>query len=110
MDIKIEQFKNILNNNKDKKILAIFHAEWCPYCLKNVPEIKEFLKHHKVDNYYFVDIGDEYNDVWKETGNTEWALELVPTTRIYLNNKVVFEHTNVVNEQTFLKIINEFNA
>lgn len=106
MNTNINEFRKILSNNNEK-ILAIFHAQWCPYCLKNLPLIKSVLEKHNFTNFYLVDIGDEYSDVWKETGNVEWALELVPTIRIYEKQNVIFEHQNVIDEKKLIEIINK---
>ncbi len=104
-NVDIIEFKNILKTKNNEPILAVFKAMWCPYCLKNVPRIKEYLKDKNINNLYFVDIGDMESDVWEETGNTEWALQVVPTTRIYFNNSIIYDHPNVIDNKELYKVI-----
>lgn len=84
--------------NSNKNQMVIFYADWCPYCQSNVPFIKSTLEKNNFDEALFVNISDEKLDVWAEDGNTEWAIELVPTVRVYNNKKFIFDHKNVIDE------------
>lgn len=96
--IKINELRKILLTKKDENIFVVFSASWCPYCKKNLPFIIGEVSKKNIKNFFVVDVSDENDDVWKETGNTEWALELVPTCRIYKNNMVIFNHKNIIDE------------
>lgn len=111
--VNIDEFKKIKEEIKDQKILAIFHAEWCSYCKIFLPIILKKIKEKNLENneyIYFVDIGDYYSDVWKETGNTTWFLEVVPTTRIYYNNHLIKDLNNVLDDKTIVELLNFFTS
>lgn len=95
--IKLDELENILNHNE--KTFVIFYADWCPYCVDNIPFVYEYLQKNDVQNCVFVNISDNNIDVWKETGNKKWAIEIVPTYRVYQKNHVLFEHTNVIDKK-----------
>lgn len=107
--IDIKTFLEI-RNKVDKPIVAIFYAKWCHYCEENIPFIKNYVEYKQINDAYFVDIGEYEADVWEETGNTLWALRLVPTTRIYLKNEVVFEHINVIDKDKLDKMYEIFQG
>lgn len=51
---KIEVFdtdgkKYNFNKLKDKKVVLVFWASWCKYCIDEIPYIKEFYKNKKDD-------------------------------------------------------------
>lgn len=103
--LNLIDLKNKLENSKNNN-LVIFYADWCPYCIKNIPFIKKVLEKNNFNGALFVDISDDDLDVWAETGNIEWAIELVPTVRVYNNKKIIFDHKNVIDENKLLEAIN----
>ena len=98
--------KQFLTLNQNKKYITIFYATWCPFCINNVPLIAKTIVQNKIENAIFVDISDPKLDVWKEDNNIDWAIEIVPTIRVYFQNQVIYEHTNVIGEAELNKIIN----
>ncbi|MDE6894137.1 MAG: thioredoxin [Malacoplasma sp.] len=105
--IELNELKKQLNKSKEN-FLVIFYADWCPYCINNVPIILKTINTLKLKNFLFVNISDDTLDVWKEDGNTEWAIELVPTIRIYQKTKKIYEHKNVIGQQELINVIKEF--
>lgn len=92
--------------NSVKNQLVIFYADWCPYCVKNIPQAKMVLDKYNFNEAIFVNISDNSLNVWEEDGNTEWAIKVVPTYRVYKNKTIVSEHTNVIDEPKLLEMIN----
>jgi thioredoxin len=60
----------ILNSNSP--VIAVFYAEWCPFCISFLPEFERL----KSDTFQIaeVDISDENNPLWEE-----YKIEVVPT-------------------------------
>ncbi|MDE5545278.1 MAG: thioredoxin [Malacoplasma sp.] len=110
--IKYTELKDLKNqlNKFEKNFLVIFYADWCPYCINNVPEIFKTIKKLQIKNFLFVNISDDSLNVWKEDGNTEWAIELVPTIRIYEKNKIIYEHKNIISQKELIEIIKKFKV
>lgn len=105
--INIESFETILKNN-DKKIIVIFYADWCHYCLENIPEIIGWISNLKINDVIYVRIDNINQDVWIDSYNkNSWNLNVVPTIRIYDKNKLIKEHSNVITKQVFEKFIKE---
>ncbi|BAC44119.1 thioredoxin [Malacoplasma penetrans] len=102
--IELDELNSKLSNSV-KNQLVIFYADWCPYCVDNIPKTKEILDKQKFKDAIFVNISDESLDVWEEDGNTEWAVEVVPTYRVYKNKKLVSDHANVIDEKELSKLI-----
>ena len=102
---------NLLENKlikSETNTLVIFYADWCPFCISNLPIIKETILEQKIKNYFFINISDESLDVWLEDGNTKWAVKLVPTIRVYKKMKIVFNHENVIEKNELVKVIKKY--
>jgi len=53
--------KNVtLSSFKEKKVLLVFGATWCPYCVMEIPELKAFYQKHRDKDVKLinVDIGE----------------------------------------------------
>ncbi len=64
--------------NSTLPVLALFYADWCPFCVSFLPEF-EHLTSERFQTAE-VDISDEANRLWEE-----YKIEIVPTL-------VAFEH------------------
>ncbi|EGZ31271.1 thioredoxin family protein [Malacoplasma iowae] len=105
--LNIKSFSSFLNKNKNK-IIAIFYADWCPYCLRNVPQIISWISELKINNVIYIKIDDVNQDVWIDSFNkNEWNLKVVPTVRIYDKNKLIKEHSNEITKKEFENFIKE---
>ncbi len=64
-------------------VLAVFYAEWCPFCVSFLPE----FEHLKSENFQIaeVDISDEDNPLWEE-----YRIDIVPTLIAFENGKETF--------------------
>ncbi|MBS7614198.1 thioredoxin family protein [Candidatus Bathyarchaeota archaeon] len=58
---------------KKERVLAIFYADWCPFCRRIYPYLRSLSpgSHYAV---YRVDMSDEDNDLWDSFG-----IVVVPT-------------------------------
>lgn len=99
--IDINEFEKKLNLNKSK-IIAIFYADWCKYCIANVPFIKRHLDKVSSKKVFFINVKED--DVWKET-KSKWDIKVVPTIRVYNGNKIIFEHANVATQKEIDKAL-----
>lgn len=103
--IDIDTFGLFIEKNKNK-IIAIFYADWCPYCLQNVPEVINWITELNINNVIYIKIDDVNQDVWIDSFNKNpWNLKVVPTIRIYDKNKLIKEHSNVITKKAFENFI-----
>lgn len=61
-------------------VLAVFYAEWCPFCISFLPE----FEHLKSENFQIaeVDISSLDNPLWEE-----YRIDVVPTLIAFQNGK-----------------------
>ncbi len=66
--------------NSTTPVLAVFYAEWCPFCISFLPEFERT----KSESFQIaeVDISDENNPLWEE-----YRIEVVPTLIAFENGK-----------------------
>lgn len=105
--LELKELKNFLKESKNN-FLVVFYADWCPYCTENIPQIIQTVNNEKIKNFLLINITDDSLDVWKEDGNTEWAIQLVPTTRVYKKNEIIYEHKNVITQKELVNVIKKF--
>ena len=92
----------------EKPVLVVFYAIWCPYCKENVPIAKKILeKNNHEGNFYLIRVENE-DDVWMEDGNKKWNLQVVPTYRVYQNQKILWENTGPIQPVSLTKALNKF--
>ncbi|WP_027119962.1 thioredoxin family protein [[Mycoplasma] testudinis] len=102
--IEITDFEKKLQT-ATKPILGIFFATWCPYCQENVPEVQAYLESSKLKgDAYLIQVENEM-DVWAQDGEKKWALEVVPTYRIYDKNKLVWDQSGPVKPEKLVKAL-----
>lgn len=105
--VSIGEFKKILEKST-APVLGVFFGTWCPYCRVNIPEIiTHFNTIEKNYNAYLIHV-EENENVWSEDNNTEWALNVVPTFRIYDKNKVVWQHEKEIKPKKLENIIKTY--
>jgi len=61
-------------------VLAVFYAEWCPFCVSFLPE----FEHVKSESFQIaeVNISDEANPLWEE-----YKIDVVPTLVAFANGE-----------------------
>ena len=64
-------------------VLAVFYAEWCPFCISFLPE----FEYVKPENFELaeVDISNEDNPLWEE-----YRIDIVPTLIAFQKGKETF--------------------
>ena len=64
-------------------VLAVFYAEWCPFCISFLPEFEAL----KSENFQVaeVDISDEENPFWEE-----YRIDVVPTLIAFEKGKETY--------------------
>lgn len=86
----------LVNNNDDlieilrdtNRIIALFHASWCPFCVKFLPIFK---KHAEEEGRHFVIVQDD-----QETIADQYSVKVYPTV-IFFENGVVSKRLDGVS-------------
>ena len=59
---------------KSKRVLALFHASWCPFCVRFLPIFNKNSSKQDVDLVLRVKVDDYDNPLWND-----YSIETVPT-------------------------------
>ena len=78
----------LANNNHDlieilratDRVIALFHASWCPFCVRFLPVFK---KHAGGEGRYFVSVQDD-----QETIADQYSVKVYPTV-LFFENRIV---------------------
>jgi thioredoxin-like negative regulator of GroEL len=68
---------------KTEKIIVLFYATWCPYCVNFVPIFDKRIINYNVGNVIHVLLDDYDNQLWDD-----YDIEAVPTVIFFKNGKV----------------------
>ena len=68
---------------KEKKVLALFYASWCPFCTRFLPVFKRASSESKFAVFLMVRIDDYNNPLWED-----YDIEAVPTAILLVEGKV----------------------
>ncbi len=68
---------------KDDKVLALFYASWCPYCIKFVPIFNRKADTFNSGTVIHVMLDDYDNPLWDD-----YDIEAVPTVIFFEKGKV----------------------
>ncbi len=68
---------------KNKKVLALFYATWCPYCLRFVPTFDKKVASMGFENVIHVLLDDYDNPLWDD-----YNVPAVPTIILFEDTKV----------------------
>jgi thiol-disulfide isomerase/thioredoxin len=68
---------------KNEKVLAIFYASWCPYCVAFVPVFNKKVGNFSVGPVIHVLLDDYDNPLWDD-----YDIEAVPTVVFFEKGKV----------------------
>ena len=68
--------------SKNKRVLALFYASWCPYCVRFVPVFKRRIKLQEGSVVYVL-LDDYDNPLWDD-----YSIDAVPTVILFKNGKV----------------------
>jgi len=68
---------------KSKKVLALFYATWCPYCMGFVPTFNKKVSTMRFENVVHVLLDDYDNPLWDE-----YDVPAVPTIIFFEDGKV----------------------
>jgi len=67
----------------NEKVLALFYASWCPYCIRFVPVFDKKMVNFSVGSIIHVLLDDYDNPLWDE-----YSIEAVPTVIFFDKGKV----------------------
>ena len=78
----------LVNDNQDlieilkatNRVIALFHASWCPFCVRFLPIFK---KHADVEGRHFVSVQDD-----QETIADQYSVKVYPTVLFFENGVV----------------------
>ena len=68
---------------KTEKVLVLFYATWCPYCVNFVPTFDKKITNFSVGNVIHVLLDDYDNQLWDD-----YDIEAVPTVIYFEKGKV----------------------
>ncbi|MGZ4857446.1 MAG: thioredoxin family protein [Syntrophales bacterium] len=100
----------LVNNNNDlieilrdtNRVIALFHASWCPFCVRFLPIFK---KHAEGEGRHFVSVQDD-----QETIADQYSVKVYPTV-LFFESGVVSKRLDGVlgvglNEKQLAEFIN----
>ena len=67
---------------KNKQVLALFYATWCPYCVRSVPNFDKKAASLEFKNIVHVLLDDYDNQLWDD-----FDIPAVPTVIYFENGK-----------------------
>ena len=68
---------------KNKNVLALFYASWCPFCVGFVPRFNEKVADLGIKNVVYVLLDDYDNPLWDD-----YDIPAVPTIIFFEDSKV----------------------
>jgi thioredoxin 1 len=68
---------------RDKRVLVLFCASWCPFCRDFFPMFDRLVSKHSFDKVLRVYIDDDDNPLWED-----YSIESVPTVALFEQGKV----------------------
>jgi thioredoxin 1 len=68
---------------KNKRVLVLFYASWCPYCMRFVPIFEEKTANSDKTNVIHVLLDDYDNPLWDD-----YSIGAVPTVILFENGAV----------------------
>jgi thiol-disulfide isomerase/thioredoxin len=91
------------------KVLALFYASWCPYCIGFVPVFDKKVANLSIGSVIHVLLDDYDNPLWDD-----YSIEAVPTAIFFENGKVCKRLDGKsgvgLNEKQLVGWLKEFNA
>lgn len=72
-----------LEIEKNKKVLALFYATWCPYCQSFVKSFDRNIANYQFDLVIRVNMDDYDSPLWDD-----YSVEAVPTVILFENGKI----------------------
>jgi thioredoxin 1 len=82
--IKIDTRKDLdLELRKNKQVLALFHATWCPYCVRSIPNFDKKATQLGFKNIIHVILDDYDNQLWDD-----FNIPAVPTIIYFEDGKI----------------------
>ncbi|NLF89047.1 thioredoxin family protein [Candidatus Bathyarchaeota archaeon] len=69
--------------SKSKKVMVLFYATWCPFCIRFVNVFDEEIKVLKLDHVIHVLLDDYDNPLWDD-----YEIAAVPTIILFEDTKV----------------------
>jgi thioredoxin 1 len=68
---------------KNRKVLALFYASWCPYCQGFVKSFDKKIVNYQFDLVMHVNMDDYDNPLWDD-----YSIEAVPTVILFETGQV----------------------
>ncbi len=69
---------------KNKRVLALFFASWCPYCQGFIDAFNANIVNYKFDLVLRVNVDDFDSPLWDE-----YSVDAVPTLILFENGKIL---------------------
>ena len=82
--IKIDSEQSLNEElSKNEKVLALFYASWCPYCIRFVPVFNKKVADFNAGTLIHVLLDDYDNPLWDD-----YEIDAVPTVILFEKGKV----------------------
>ncbi len=82
--IQVENKQDLENEfGKSKRVLVLFYASWCPYCLRFVPTFEKKVANLRGSAIVEVILDDYDNELWDD-----YSIDAVPTVIMFENGGV----------------------
>lgn len=97
-----------LSDFKGKKVLLNFWATWCPYCVKEMPDLNKVYKENEEDLVVIgIDVGEDINTVSKflEENNVDYpiVLDINGRTALKYNAHISLPISYAIDEEGIVK-------
>ena len=69
--------------HENEKVLVLFYASWCPYCMKFVPAFNKQVSHFTAAKVVHVLLDDYDNPLWDD-----YDIEAVPTAIFFEDGRI----------------------
>ena len=91
---------------KSKRVLALFYASWCPFCVRFLPIFNKNSSKQDVDLVLRVKVDDYYNSLWDD-----YSIETVPTVIFFdegsVSRRLDGRFGYGISEQQFKELLEE---
>ena len=91
------EFERMVNTHD--KVVVVFYADWCGFCGRFCPEVRDVAKGSGSD-FVMVNISDEENPLWDK-----YRIDVVPTIMLFSRGSVVDRKSGRLERKDLLEFM-----